>query len=42
MMNHYNTMTKSWTINPSNVNALNNKGSALNKLNRYDEAIQFV
>ncbi|MDW3605491.1 MAG: tetratricopeptide repeat protein, partial [Nitrososphaeraceae archaeon] len=28
-------------INPSSVNALNNKGLALEHLQRYDEALQF-
>ena len=40
-MNHYSTMTKSWDIDPSNVNALNNKGIALKNLKRYDESIQY-
>ena len=41
MMNHYNTMTKYLNIDPSNVNALNNKAIALKNLKRYDEAIQY-
>ena len=41
MMNHYNTMTKSLNIDPSNVNALNGKAIALKNLKRYNESLQY-
>ena len=34
-------MTKYWNIDPSNVNALNNKAIALKNLKRYDESLQY-
>ena len=41
MMMLYNTTTKPYAINPTYVDAIDNKANALSNLQKYDEAIQY-